>query len=228
MAVATHKRLETVESKVETLEEVFKQYIWQSNREMKSFRSEMKLERQKTDFQIGNLSTEMKEFKDEMKEFKDEMKAYKKESNKKWGDLANRLGTFAEDIAAPNIPTIAQDYFGLGQYESFTIRTDRYMPGNKNIFKEFDAIAVYPDTVILNETKATVRNNYVDDFVEFISEGVFYQFFPEYQGKRLIPIFAGMEISDNHLKKLTANRIYAMAMSNGTMDLLNFDEVNMN
>ena len=50
------------------------------------------------------LSREFKSFKDEMSAFKDEMRAFKDEMNKKWGDLANRLGTLAEDIFGPGVP----------------------------------------------------------------------------------------------------------------------------
>ncbi len=37
--------------------------------------------------------------------------------------------------------------------------------------REFDAIAVYDDRIILNETKATDRVDYVTDFVAFIQDG---------------------------------------------------------
>jgi len=35
-----------------------------------------------------------------------------------------------------------------------------------------------------------------------------------------------MEFADNQLKYLSKNKIYAMAMTDGTMDLLNFNDVN--
>ncbi len=37
-----------------------------------------------------------------MDSFKDEMKEDRKRMNKQWGDPANRLGTLAEDVVAPN------------------------------------------------------------------------------------------------------------------------------
>ncbi len=66
-------------------------------REFKAFKDEMKA-----------FKDEMKVFKDEMKAFKDEMKVFKDEMNKKWGDLANRLGTITEDIFAPGIPYLVK------------------------------------------------------------------------------------------------------------------------
>ena len=37
----------------------------------------------------------------EMMDFKDEMKVSRKELNKRWGELANKMGTIVEDIVAP-------------------------------------------------------------------------------------------------------------------------------
>jgi len=226
MAPNTQKRLEIVEEKVETLEQVLSKYIRHSTKEMNQFRTEMQRAREKSDQEMKDFKKEMKDFKDEMKDFKDEMKDFKKESYKQWGDLANRLGTFAEDIAAPNIPAIAEKYFHLTNYISFTVRTNKYLSSDRSKFKEFDAIAVYPNAVILNETKSTVRNNYIDDFIDFLKKDLFFQYFPEYRGKKLIPIFAAMKFAENHLMYLSKNNIYAMAMTDGTMDLLNFDDVN--
>ncbi len=39
-----------------------------------------------------------------------EMQKFKDEMAKKWGDLANRLGTLAEDVVAPSILPFAHKY----------------------------------------------------------------------------------------------------------------------
>ena len=60
--------------------------------------------------------------------------------------------------------------------------------------REFDAIAVFEDTVILSEIKSTLRLDYVKDFSQVIHE--FFDYLPEFAGKRLIPIFASLSIED--------------------------------
>ncbi|RMF27986.1 MAG: hypothetical protein D6759_16665, partial [Chloroflexi bacterium] len=45
---------------------------------------------------------------------------------------------------------------------------------------------------------------------------------PEYRGKRIIPIFASLYMGEDVVNYLTRHRIYAMAMGEETMDLLNF------
>ena len=50
-------------------------------------------------------------------------------------------------------------------------------------------------------------------------------YFPESARKRLIPIFASLYIPANILSYLTKNKIYAMAIKDDTMAILNFEEV---
>ncbi len=221
-------KLEDVAIRTDSLETILGEFIVQTGNALKELkRSQMTLHKE-----MGEFKDEMRAFKDEMGEFKDEMKEFKRTSeqqakdlNKKWGELANRLGTFAEDIVAPNVPYIAEKYFGLKDCVDFVTRSVRKMPESRTFVREFDAMAVYADWVILNETKATVRMNYVEDFIQFVKEEKFYDYYPEYRGKKLIPVFSAMSIPVNIVEYLSRNNIFAMAMSEGTMDLLNYDAV---
>lgn len=53
----------------------------------------------------------------------------------------------------------------------------------------------------------------------------FYDFFPEYTGKKVIPIFASLYLADEVIAYLTKNNIYAMAIKEDTMGLLNFEDI---
>ncbi|KER10428.1 MAG: hypothetical protein HY22_04195 [[Candidatus Thermochlorobacteriaceae] bacterium GBChlB] len=180
---------------------------------------------------------EAKEFKDEMKEFKTqtliyqarleettvELKQSVKDLNKKWGELSNKLGTIVEDIVAPNLPSIAEKYFGLKNIERMMLNI--YVSSQKPdvIGREFDAILVSGETVVLNETKSTVRQNYMEEFIEMLPE--FFDYFPELQGKKIIPIFSSLSLNPAQVAFLTKRGVYAMAMSGNTMDILNYDDV---
>jgi len=85
---------------------------------------------------------------------------------------------------------------------------------------------VFEDTVILSETKATPRSEYVQDFSKVITE--FFDYFPEFAGKRLIPIFASLSVEENILKQATKSKIYVMALKGDTMEILNYHEVSGN
>jgi len=200
------------------------------------------------------LVVEMKDFKDEMKDFKVEMKEFKDEIRndtrtfkiqtqatidklskeleqdrrllrRELADIAKKMGTIVEDIVVPCIDFIAEKYFGLRDWEDFAVRRKKKKPADKSKEKEFDIIVVYDDKIILNETKSTPRQTYADDFIEFIKKGEFYEYFPEYAGKKIIPVFAALYVPDNIIKYLSANNILVMAMSGENMDIINPDIV---
>ncbi|MBF0377886.1 MAG: hypothetical protein HQK72_10435 [Desulfamplus sp.] len=157
-------------------------------------------------------------------DMKQDTETMKKDMNKKWGELANKMGTVVEDIVAPNISGIARRYFGIEQFEDFSIRYNRRNRVNPDKVKEFDVIAVSKDAFIVNETKATARESYVDEFVQLLNEEI-YTYFPEHRDKHLIPIFSCLNIPENINNRLTKEKIYAMAMGSDTMDILNFDKI---
>jgi hypothetical protein len=128
----------------------------------------------------------------------------------------------AEDIVAPNLPRIALEQFGCpDEPDDFMVRRWVRHKLDNSKRREFGVVVVYPEKVLINETKATPRLNYIDDFIAVMAD--IYGYFPEYQGKEIIPIFAGLFIPDNLLRYLTKHRIYALGMGEQTMELLNWE-----
>ncbi|TVR75080.1 MAG: hypothetical protein EA427_00470 [Spirochaetaceae bacterium] len=170
---------------------------------------------------LEELANEMKDFKNEMKDFKNESRRQSKEMNKRWGDLANRLGSVVEDIVAPNVPGVMARYFGVDEPDFLMIRPRKKHPQDPTRRREFDVIAVSPDTVFVNETKTRIRPEDVTAFAENYREVL--EYFPEYAGRRVVPIMSSLSLAEEVTSLLTRHGIYAMAMSEDTMDLLNFD-----
>jgi chaperonin cofactor prefoldin len=158
-----------------------------------------------------------------MEEFKEEMRHYRIDLNKKWGELANKMGTIVEDIVAPNIPSIAKTYFGVEILDFFGIRIQKTHPEDSSRRKEFDIIAVSKEYLFFNETKASPRQHYLEKFASEYSQ--VFEYFPEYRDKKLVPIFSSLSLPPDVVKYLTRHGIYAMAMTGETMDLLNYDSV---
>ena len=223
--------MHAVEEQVDRLEELIMKIAYEHlNTEMEL----QKLAKNVNRFQLEmhEFKDEMKDFKDEMKDFKDEMKDFKEESraeqkamNKRWGELANKLGTVVEDIVAPNTRRIAREYFDCPELDFFAVRVDKRKPDDPSARREFDVVAVAGDLVFLNETKSTVRESYVREFIEFVNNKAFFDYFPEYAGKRLIPLFASLSVPDDKVKMLSKAGIYVMAMTDTTMDLVNYGDV---
>ncbi len=227
-----------LERRVDRLEEAMMELVYQSRKtemkiaslaqEMKEFKDEMKEFKD----EMKEFKDEMKEFKDEMKEFKDEMRKFKEEAekdrkqatrewNKKWGELANKLGTIVEDLISPAIGPVIRKYFYC-EPEQIAIRIKKR---KKDLRDEFDAVAICEDKVFLFEVKATPRPEYV---FEFIKEKVdrFKKLFPELLDKRLYLIFASIRLEKDIINLLTKHKIFGMAYREWEyMDILNFDEV---
>lgn len=110
------------------------------SREMREFKEEMRV-----------FKDEMGAFKDEMRVFKDETRAINADMNRKWGELANKMGTIVEDIVAPNMATIAGKYFDIDTLEFSAVRIRKEHPQKKGVFKEFDALTIGGDRIFYNE-----------------------------------------------------------------------------
>ncbi len=172
----------------------------------------------------GQASRERSE--KEMADFKAEMRADRRQMNKRWGEIANRLGTIVEDIVLPNIPRLAREHFGAGQLEFFGARIHKQHPTKPDRMQEFDVIAAWPGAVLLNETKGgAMRPEYLTSFAAFIQSGDFFGFFPEYAGRRLIPVFSALALAENDIRYLTRERIYALTMGDETMEIVNLTEM---
>ena len=157
-------------------------------------------------------------FQQEMAAFRDEMRQSKKDLDKKWGDLANKMGTIIEDILAPNLRRLARDYFQFETIEDFMIRRRRRPPGSERA-TEFDALIVGSKAVILGEAKSSPSLEHADAFAEKVRR--FLGFFPEYTGRRLVPVFGSWAVPEDVVERLTDHGIYAMQMGEDTMELTN-------
>jgi len=51
------------------------------------------------------------------------------------------------------------------------------------------------------------------------------EYFPEHRGKRLIPVFSSLTMSDDLANYLSKQGVYAMGMGDETMDLVNADRL---
>ncbi len=195
-----------------------------SAEEMKAFKERLEEERR---LHKEKIERDMRAFEERLErdrmKWEKELKEWRADMNKKWGEVTNKLGTFAEDMVAPNIKGIARQYFGCEDFDFFAVRIKKRHSIDRAKRREFDCIAVCDNMVILNETKSKPNIEYIDDFIKVLKE--FCEYFPEHRGKKLIPIFASMYLSDDLVRYLTKNGIYAMAMKEDTMDLLNYEEL---
>jgi hypothetical protein len=188
---------------------------------------ELAYQAMKTDMQVAGLSQEMRDFKDEMKAFKEEMRGFeeraeqeRREMNRRWGELANKRGTLAEDTVAPNLPRVAQELFGCQEVDLFAVRVKK-RSGTR--VKEYDVIVACADYVLINETKSTLQSQHVDEMITALAE--FREFFPEYQDRQLIGIAASLYVDESVVRYASTKGILVMGMGRETMEVLNQETV---
>ena len=232
-----------VEERFEYLESVLGQFIVRSSTslgrlersvsrlsdEMREFKNEMReFKNEMSEFknEMSEFKNEMHDFKDEMLDFKDEMREFKEESradrkhmNRKWGELANKMGTVVEDIVAPSLGGIAREYFKVDEFDFFAVRLKK-KNHDGSVRREFDVVAESRDFFFVVETKATPRTEYIRKFIEFVPELA--SWFPDAKEKKIIPVFASLYLPEDSIKYLTNNNIFAMAMKEDNMNILNF------
>jgi len=198
----------TIEDRVDRLEALFGQFL-----------TEMALLNKRAEERHKAAEERQARFEQENREFKIEMRQSKRDLDKKWGDLANKMGTIIEDFVAPNLRRLAREHFRLEPIEDFMIRRSRRQPNRPEVGSEFDALVVGHEAVILGEAKSSPSLEYADAFADKVR--VFFDFFPEYRGKRLIAVFGSWAIPDPVVERLTGLGIYALRMGEDTMELAN-------
>jgi hypothetical protein len=190
---------------------------------LREYMKELSYQAMRTDMAVARLSDEMREFKDEMRAFKEEMREFKDESkrerqrmNKQWGDLANRLGTLVEDIVAPNLPRVAAELFSCDQPDLFAVRVVRRLQGET---REYDAIVVCPEVVLVNETKSRLLESHVAEILEKLAD--LPRLFPEYADRRAVGILASLYPEPAVIRRATRKGVLVMGMGDETMEVLN-------
>lgn len=172
---------------------------------------------------LQRLQEEMPEFKGEMREFKDEVRADQEasrreriEMNRKWGDLANKLGTIVEDLVYPSLSRIVRETFGE-EPRDIVVRFKRRLSGGRR--EEIDALAVTAKLIVLNSTKATLRSADVDGFTLQIER--FREFFPEYAALPVAGLLATLSVDDSVLRYAERNGSLVAAVGEEVMELKN-------
>ena len=76
-----------------------------------------------------------------MKQWREEMEKDRRDINKRWGELAKKMGTLVKDIIAPAFPDVIKERFNTDILRLITYTKARH-PQDKHKTREFDPIAV--------------------------------------------------------------------------------------
>ncbi|MBI1881529.1 MAG: hypothetical protein HYR94_25390 [Chloroflexi bacterium] len=141
--------------------------------------------------------------------------------NKQWGELANKMGTLAEDLVAPGLPHILREvvYCPAEQEVSMAVRVRRAHPTQRGLRQEFDVIASCSDYALFNETKSNLVPADVDALIAKLTS--VRDYFPEYQGYKIIGSVATLYIDASLVRYATRQGVLALAVGDELMDVMN-------
>ena len=164
-------------------------------------------------------------FEERMERDHEEWARERRAMNRQWSELAAKMGTVVEDIVAPSVRRMAREVFDCGEQQLFICRIERVRSDDRSRRREFDALYVGDRAVLLNETKSTPWGSDVRRFVRLVRSGEFFLYFPEYKDLPVVPVFSSLSLPDNLVTQLTRNGVYALAMGDEAMQVLNLDAV---
>jgi hypothetical protein len=155
-----------------------------------------------------------------------EMRQWRVQSQKQWGEIAQKIGSFVEDIVVPNIPRLGREAFGLGGPENELFSGPRLRvrhPRDTSMMQEFDYLYAARTGWVIVESKNDPKLKDVDEFRGILAHATDY--FPQYAALRLYPVFASLYVPDHIVKYCTRHAIYALGMGPETMQILNLSEL---
>jgi hypothetical protein len=218
----------TVTERVNHLEDLMAQLLEttaQTSRELREFKQEMREFKDemhaiaaRTEQDMREFKQEMREFKDEMREFKNETRQFQKEVRRDFGEVSRQFGLLVENMVAPGIPKMFQDITGLAA-EGITfsaIRVKKKMPAAR----EFDAVVAGGGYVLINETKSTLRPDYVHDFYAVMAQDI-HAYFPEYEGSRFIGVVSSLYVDTSIVTLGSKLGLFVLGFGDDLLDVLN-------
>jgi hypothetical protein len=161
------------------------------------------------------------EWQAELRASRAEWQAEARKINKQWGELANKMGTLAEDLVAPSLPRILRQVVACPEDEpvSMAVRVRRAHPTQRGLIQEFDVIASCGRYALFNETKSNLTPADVDTLAAKLATAR--DHFPEYQPHQLIGAVAGLYVDPSLVQYATRQGILALAVGDELMDILN-------
>ena len=213
MATLT-QRTEAVEERTDRLETILATFMARTDAAMA-----------RTDAGLDRLEGMIERMEHEGARDREAAARERQEMNKRWGELANKMGTVVEDIVAPSIRRLAHEVFDCGELRQFWTRMSATRSDDRSRTREFDALYVGTRAVLLNETKSSPRASDARRFAEFLESGEFARYFPQYRELPIVPAFSSLSIPDDLVTYLTRRGIYAIAMGDEAMQALNLEAV---
>jgi len=197
-------------------------YITRSEQEMREFKQEMRAlstqADERLDAHIAHSEQQLAKLSQSLDAVSQRLDKTRQESRKEIGEIANRIGRLVEDIVHPSIPKIFTEITGLAEtaINESSIRAKRKYPSQR----EFDAVIVSAEYVLINETKSTLRPEDVQKFYGVMKEQI-RAYFPAYTDKKFIGVVSSLYVDVSIVTQGAKLGLYVLGFKEDLMDVLN-------
>ncbi|MGC8890574.1 MAG: hypothetical protein ACP5PC_07750 [bacterium] len=165
----------------------------------------------------------LKSLKGEVTRMSKQWEEERREMNKRWVELANKMGTLVEDIFFPSFEIVLKKYFNVTP--RLLTHTAKFRKDGKNL--EIDILAYTEKEVFIVEVKSSPdRKNYIEEFIEKLK--ILPEFMPEINNSKVVPIYAGLSMEESTVELLTEKGIYAMVVKGDILEIVNFESLKDN
>ncbi|MBM3833381.1 MAG: hypothetical protein FJ403_08935 [Verrucomicrobia bacterium] len=197
-----------------------------ANEESRRGAEEMRRGIEETRHSIEEMRRGNEEFRAEIRQDIAEMRQWRIQAQKQWGEITQKMGTFVEDIVAPNIPHLGREVFKLGGTNEELFSGPRLRlrhPSDPSRMREFDYVYATERGWVVVASKTDPKLKDIDLFREMLSE--VREYFPQYAQSPLKPVFASLYIPEHVADYCTRHGIYALGMGPETMQILNLPQL---
>jgi hypothetical protein len=236
-----------LEERVDSLEEVFREFLLESSRMIAANNeaiAEIRASNARTDHQLlvmqqqaerdrEKLTAMMEQAdKDRERGDRDREKADldreraekdRKDFNRRLAEATDSQGLMIENMVWPNLNRVAKQVFGGGNVLFSGIRVKRRLPTDQGRLMELDLLAVGEKAVLICEAKSKVDASKVREFLEKLA--VFPEFFPQYAGLAVRPMIASIYFDPSVVAHMTSRNVIALGFGDETMEVLNPEAV---
>jgi DNA-directed RNA polymerase subunit F len=146
----------------------------------------------------------------------------RKDFNRHWAELSDSRGTLVEDMVAPNARRIASEIFPADPVIRLAQRVRQTHPADHGRMIEIDLLAAGRQHLMVVEAKRRLDPEKIREFVEKVSS--IPEYMPEYSGHKLVPVVASVTIDPSVITFLDRQKVYGVAMSDETMQLVNLGQ----
>lgn len=200
--------------------------------ELEDLMAELLRAQARTQQQVEQTSRELREFKREMITFKDELRrdtqAFKegveqdsRALRQELARLSHKMGTLAEDLVAPSIPSILREVVRcLEPPTMLGVRLRKRLIDGRS--QEYDVVAVCDDYLLITETKSRLRTDDIPNFIERLQE--VRTFLPEYSDKQVVGALATFYVDPSLVRHGERQGLIMLGVVDGLMQVLNTAE----